>query len=307
MKELCWWNQVKTKLLLAEFNGNDPFRQNVLAGSGGDTRRLTEVVSQPASSLQRKKSGSYSRQGFSILSALLVLLFVSAFFFYAFQSLAYDWNWSGPWKYRQLFLNGWLNTIYIACVALVLSSVFGVGSALAGRSSFRPLRYFSRSYVEVVRSTPLLVQILVLYYGVAQGLNLGLDRFSSGILILSIFNGAYISEIVRAGIEGVSKSLWESSRDIGLTGVQTYRYVVFPLAFRQSLPPLAGQFVSLIKDSSLLSVIGIAELTLNAQQVQSFTFKPFESYLPLALGYLLLTLPISLWTRHLESKFKYET
>lgn len=241
------------------------------------------------------------------MSAVLVFVLVSAFFVYAFQNLAYEWDWTGTWKYRQKFFNGWLNTILLSCAALVLSSGIGVISALAGRSSFLPLRYLFRAYVELVRSTPLLVQILVLFYGVEQGLHLGLDRYTSGVLILSLFNGAYISEIVRAGIEGVAKSLWESSRAIGLTVAQTYRLVIFPLAFRQSLPPLAGQFVSLIKDSSLLSIIAINELALNAQEVASLTLRPFESYLPLALGYLLLTLPISLWSRHLEGKFHYET
>ena len=241
------------------------------------------------------------------LSALLVFFLVSAFFVYVFQQLAYDWDWSGTWTYRQKFINGWFNTIFISCAALILSSCFGIASALACRSWFLPFRYLARLYVESVRCTPLLVQILVLYYGVAEGLGLGLDRFTSGFLILSIFNGAYISEIIRAGIEGVSKSLWESSRSIGLTVFQTYLYVIFPLAFRQSLPPLTGQFVSLIKDSSLLSIIAISELSLNAQEVMSFTYRPFESYLPLALGYLLLTLPISLLARRLEGKFHYET
>jgi polar amino acid transport system permease protein len=249
----------------------------------------------------------FGRGGKAVWSALLVFVLVSAVFVFAFQNLAYDWNWGGIWKYRQLFINGWLNTVVISCAALVLSSVIGVLAALGGRSAFLPLRYLVRTYVEVVRCTPLLVQILILFYGVAQGLNLDFGRYLSGILILSFFSGAYISEIVRAGIEGVSKSLWESSRAIGLTVPQTYRHIIFPLAFRQSLPPLAGQFVSLIKDSSLLSVIAINELTLNAQQVQSFTLNPFESYLPLAAGYLVLTLPISIWTRSLERKFHYET
>ena len=120
-------------------------------------------------------------------------------------------------------------------------------------------------------------------------------------------SGAYISEIIRAGIESVGRSQWESARAIGLTTAQTYRHVVFPQALRQSLPPLAGQFASLVKDSSLLSIIGVEELTQNAQQVASFTFSSLESYLPLALGYLILTLPISLGTRWLEHRHRFET
>lgn len=128
-----------------------------------------------------------------------------------------------------------------------------------------------------------------------------------GVLTLSFFSGAYISEVIRAGIQSVGKSQRESAMAIGLTRFQTYRFVIFPQALRQILPPLAGQFVSLIKDSSLLSVIAISEFTLNAREVNSNTFSTLESYIPLALGYLVLTLPISIWIRHLEGRNQFET
>jgi len=177
---------------------------------------------------------------------------------------------------------------------------------LAQRSTFLALRYFSKIYVEVVRGTPLLVQILIFFYVVADAFGVK-DRYLVGVLTLSFFSGAYLSEIIRAGIESVGKSQIESAKAIGLTRSQTFRFVIFPQALRQTLPPLAGQFVSLIKDSSLLSIISISELTLNAQEVNSYTFSTLESYLPLAAGYLILTLPISLWTRYLERKHAYET
>jgi polar amino acid transport system permease protein len=161
-------------------------------------------------------------------------------------------------------------------------------------------------YVELVRGTPLLVQILISFYVIAEAFRIT-DRYIVGVLALSIFSGAYMSEIFRAGIESVGKSQLESARAIGLTRPQTYRYVIFPQALRQVLPPLAGQFASLIKDSSLLSIIAVSELTLNAQEVNSYTYSALESYLPLALGYLVLTLPVSLWTRWLEGRIRYET
>ena len=133
------------------------------------------------------------------------------------------------------------------------------------------------------------------------------NRYVVGGLALSIFAGAYMSEIFRAGIESVGRTQLEAARAVGFTGWQTYRYVILPQALRQVLPPLAGQFASLIKDSSLLSIIAVNEFTLNAQQVSSRTFTSFESYLPLAVGYLILTLPISLWSRHLEQRSHYET
>jgi polar amino acid transport system permease protein len=126
-------------------------------------------------------------------------------------------------------------------------------------------------------------------------------------VVLSLFAGAYIAEIVRAGIESVGASQRESARAIGLTTAQTYRYVIFPQALQQVLPPLAGQFASLVKDSSLLSIIGLAEFTYSAQQVNSATYSTLESYLPLALGYLVLTIPISLWTNRLIKSIRYET
>jgi polar amino acid transport system permease protein len=169
-----------------------------------------------------------------------------------------------------------------------------------------PLRYLARIYVELVRGTPLLVQILIFFYVVADAMGVN-NRYVVGILTLALFSGAYISEIIRAGIESVGKSQLESARAIGLTRGQTYRYVIFPQALRQTLPPLAGQFVSLVKDSSLLSIISIREFTWNAENVNAMTYSTLESYLPLALGYLILTLPISLWTRHLEKRHSFDT
>jgi len=196
----------------------------------------------------------------------------------------------------------------IAGAALVLSLAGGFLLALAQRSSVLPLRYFAKVLVELVRCTPLLVLILLLWYGVGGVLGISNSyRFLVGILILALFESAYISEIMRAGIEGVGKTQIESARAIGLTRTQTYRYVIIPQAVWQITPPLVGQLVSLIKDSSLLSVIAITEFTESAQQVSSITYSNLETYLPLAGGYLVLTVPIALWARWLERRFKYET
>lgn len=241
-----------------------------------------------------------------ILNFVLVALFISLVFWFSFHRLAYQLRWNSIYQYRHMFLQGWLTTILISAASLVLSTLIGLFFALGRRSNFLPLGYFSRIYVEVIRGTPLLVQILIFFYVVANAFGLE-NRYRLGVLILSCFSGAYISEIIRAGIESVGKSQLESAKAIGLTRAQTYRYVIFPQAFRQTLPPLAGQFASLIKDSSLLSVISIQEFTWNAQIINSRSYNTLESYLPLAIGYLILTLPISLWTRRLEQRHKYET
>jgi polar amino acid transport system permease protein len=214
-------------------------------------------------------------------------------------------GWEAVWKFRQVFWQGWLLTIVISTTTLILSVLIGSVAALLRRSTILPLRSVSILYVELIRGTPLLTQILFLYYAVAASVGLQ-DRLVAGVLILSLFSGAYLSEMIRAGIEGVPAAQWESAHAIGLTPWQCYRFVILPQALRQILPPLAGQFASLIKDSSLLSIIGIGEFTLAAQQVNSATYRTLESYLPLALGYLALTLPVSMLAKALERRLRHE-
>ncbi len=240
----------------------------------------------------------------SVLSFALGAGILAAACFGALQ--LFSWDWSGVWSYRGVFWQGWLTTVWISAASLVLSVVLGLLCALGRRSPFVALRWLSAAYVEIVRGTPLLVQLLILFYVVADAVGLQ-NRYAAGILILSIFSGAYIAEMIRAGIESVGRSQLESARAIALTRWQTYRHVIFPQAIRHVVPPLAGQAASIIKDSSLLSILGISEFTLAAQQVNSATYSTLESYLPLAVGYLALTLPVSLLARHLERKYRYET
>jgi len=239
-------------------------------------------------------------------SLLLALGLLAGVFTFAFSTGVYHWNWPGVWAYRGLFLRGWLVTVVLSAISLVSSCVIGLVLALLRRTPFLPLRYLARICVETIRGTPLLVQLLIFFYVAAPAFGIE-NRYVVGVLTLAVFSGAYISEVIRSGIESVGQSQLDSARAIGLTTAQTYRYVIFPQAIRQILPPLAGQFASLIKDSSLLSIIGISEFALNAQNVSSYTYSSFESYLPLALGYLLLTLPISLWTQSLEQRNRFET
>lgn len=240
------------------------------------------------------------------LSYLLVLAILALGMTFVLQGLRYRWNWAGAWQYRALIWQGWVTTVGLALGSLLASTGLGVAAALASRCRVLPLRALVRVYVELVRGTPLLVQVLVLFYVVAPPFHVE-NRLVVGVVALSLFAGAYITEIVRAGLASVGKSQWTTARALGLTRAQTYRWVVFPQAWRHVLPPLAGQCASLIKDSSLLSVIGIHELTLGAQQVNSITYSSLESYFPLALGYLVLTLPISLWSRSLERRARFDT
>lgn len=244
------------------------------------------------------------QQVFNYLQILLLFFLVALFCYLIFFTQAYHWK--SVWEYRQLFIKGWLITICLSVISLVLSVAFGSIAALCKLSKSLLLRYLSIGYVEFIRGTPLLVQILAFYYVIAHAVGLE-NRYVVGVLALSLFSGAYISEMIRAGIEGVSRTQLESARAICLTPWQIYRFIIFPQAIRQTLPPLAGQFASIIKDSSLLSIIGINELTNSAQQVNSATYSTLESFFPLAIGYLLLTFPISLLSKKLEKRFRYET
>jgi polar amino acid transport system permease protein len=240
------------------------------------------------------------------ISFLLALALLGLACFAAFYFLDYRWAWAPVFQYRALFIQGWLATLAISALAIPLSLLLGVLCALARRSPLLPLRDAVRIFVEVTRGTPLLVQIFFYWYIFGQQLSRDY-RFLAGAMILAAFSGAYLSELIRAGIESVGRSQLESARAIGLTRGQTYHYVIFPQAIRQILPPLAGQCASIIKDSSLLSVLGLGEFTQAAGEVNAFTYSAFESYLPVALGYLVLTLPISLWTQRLETKARFET
>ena len=215
------------------------------------------------------------------------------------------WDWNTLADYRGFFLRGWMNTLGISIASLALSSLLGIGTALGSSSRILPLRQVCVGYITIIRGTPLLAQIYILYYIVAHAVGID-NRFWSGVFALSLFSSAYIAEILRASINAIARSQLESAAAIGLTSSQTLRHVILPQALRTVLPPLAGQFVSLIKDSSLLSIIGIDELTQNAKNVASYTLGNFESYLLLAIAYLTLTIPISLIARHLESRVQYD-
>jgi len=220
-----------------------------------------------------------------------------------FTQVNYNFHFESIWEYKKKFIDGFLMTIIISFFALLLSFAIGLFFAYAQESKIILLRFFSRFYIEIIRGTPLLVQILIFFYVFAN--NLGLDnRYIVGVFILALFSGAYVSEIIRAAIQSISISQHEAALSFGMSNYQVYRYVIFPQAFKRMLPALTGQFASIIKDSSLLSIISISEFTMNAQEVNAYTYSTLESYIPLAIGYLLLTYPISFYSSKLEKNIK---
>lgn len=220
-----------------------------------------------------------------------------------FSNLTYDFHWHSVYDYKQKFIDGFLMTIIISFFALILSFIIGLFFAYAQNSKLIFLRFFARFYIEIIRGTPLLVQILIFFYVFAN--NLGFEnRYIVGVVILAIFAGAYVCEIIRAAIESIELEQYETSISLGMNNYQMYKYIIFPQAFKRMLPALTGQFASIIKDSSLLSIISISEFTMNAQEVNAYTYSTLESYIPLALGYLILTYPISYYTKSLEKNIK---
>src|ERR1700723_429355 len=163
----------------------------------------------------------------SFLNWTVAFLLLALLCFYSFSQLRYNWNWDTVGGYRNFFWRGWWNTLTISVLALVLSTFIGLVAALARRSGFLVLRALSRLYVELVRGTPLLVQISFAFYVIADAFHFQ-ARFTVGLFTLSLFSGAFISEIIRGGIESVGTSQLESARAIGLTRFQTYQYVIFP-------------------------------------------------------------------------------
>ncbi|MBV9392410.1 MAG: amino acid ABC transporter permease [Verrucomicrobia bacterium] len=237
---------------------------------------------------------------------IIAFLFLTLICTFSFAQLRYNWNWGVLVKYQNFFWRGWFKTLEISSISLVLSTMIGFLAAVAGRSSLLFLRALTRIYIELIRGIPLLVQVSFAFYVIADAIHFG-SRLAVGIFTLSLFSGAFISEIIRGGIGSVGATQLESARAVGFTKWQTYQYVILPQAVRVILPGLAGMFVSLIKDSSLLSIISIEDFTWNAQQVASLTYSNFECYVPLAFGYLVLTLPITIWIKWLEGRLHFET
>jgi len=239
------------------------------------------------------------------VSLLIAITTFSTLFLFAIQKLGIvlDFSFILDFKYR--YFQGFITTIGISLVSLVLSLFIGFMSALANRSGIIPLSYISKVYVQFIRGTPMMMQVYLFFYIIGTAWNIT-NRFWAGVLILSIFEGAYISEIIRGGLDSIEATQLEAAKAVGLDRNQTMRLVMLPQLFTRILPSLAGQFASIIKDSSLLSLISVIELTQTTREISAANFAIFECYIFLGLLYLALTFPLSMFTRQLEKKFRYE-
>ncbi len=239
------------------------------------------------------------------VNLLLLTAIVVGILWFALYRIGVTFDFSFLWEFRIRLVDGFVLTALISVCSMVLSLLLGVVTAVLHNSRVLILRYFAKGYVTFIRGTPLIVQIYLFYYIVFYALWIE-NSFVCGVLILSIFEGAYISEIIRGSLLSQDQTQLEAAKAVGLNRKQTVRYVVLPQLFARTLPALTGQFASIIKDSSLLSIIAVIELTQTLREISATNLKLFESYLFLGLLYLLLTLPVSIASKSLERRFSYE-
>ncbi len=213
-------------------------------------------------------------------------------------------DYSALWRAVPSLFWGATVTIRVTGLSIALGMVIGI---IAGLSRVWPntaLRGISSAYIELIRGTPLLVQIFIVYFGLpAIGLNL--DPFIAGVIAMGINSGAYIGEIVRGGIESVAKGQMEAARSLGLTYVQAMRHIILPQATNRILPAMGNEFIALLKDSSLVSTIAIAELTRTGQIIITRTFKSFEIWIGVAMFYFIMTYAISRIVKFSEKRLRY--
>lgn len=270
------------------------------------------------------------------------LLLICLFFVYRVKvGLNYNWAWdsipqfifrfdkeNNEWV-SGILMTGFYTTIRLSFWGIILATIFGVVSGIAKTSSILFLRWLATTYVETMRNLPPLVIIFIAYFFVGDQLlsPLGIDdwaetlspasqnilsilfakpgyltSFFAALMTLAIFEGAYITEIVRAGIESIDKGQWEASHALGLTWYQQMRHIILPQTFQRIMPPMAGQFISLIKDSSIVSVISIQELCFQGIELMTSTLHTIEIWTVVTLMYLALTLPCSLLVEKLETR-----
>ncbi|NVH52754.1 amino acid ABC transporter permease [Photobacterium damselae subsp. damselae] len=225
------------------------------------------------------------------------------------DAMNYRWQWhqipqylfvheDGEW-YRGELIDGLLITLKISAVSLIFTLGLGLITALLRLSDSLVGRALARGYIELIRNTPLLVQIYILYF--VLGPILDLERFTTAVLALSLFQGAYTAEIFRAGLNAIPKGQFEAAASLGLSQWQMYRFVILPQVIKRILPPLTNETVSLVKNSSIVSIMAIFDLTTEGRNIVADTAMPFEVWFTVAAIYLCVTLLLSAvaaWMAH---------
>ena len=202
------------------------------------------------------------------------------------------------------FLKAALVTLRITAIAIVIGTVFGIVFALMKISKSKILQTIANLYITLIRGTPLIVQIMFLYYGITS--IVVLSNFWAGAIALGVHNGAYIAEVFRGAIQGVDRGQREASLALGMNRTQTMRRIIFPQALRRAIPPLGNQFIITLKDSSLVYVIGVTELFGLANREAAASFMPFETFLVVGMYYLVLVLIFTWLLKLYENKLNVD-
>jgi polar amino acid transport system permease protein len=273
---------------------------------------LTRSTDATSGIPQKGRSGLLNLPVKDLLAYITVMVGIAYIIVKGASEQGYHWQWYQVPKYLFTLedgtftagplLQGLKVTLNITWISMILTNAIGLMTALLRLSDSIVGRTFARIYLEVTRNTPLIVQLFFIYFVVAPVL--GIDRLLSAVLALSLFEGAYASEIYRSGIVSLPKGQWEAAHSLGLSLFDTYRKIILPQAIRRVLPPLTSQTISLIKDSSLVSVIAVYEMTMQANAIVAETFLTFEIYFTIAAIYLLITVILSQLVAMLEQKFK---
>lgn len=211
----------------------------------------------------------------------------------------FDWNLIVRWL--PAMGQGTIATIWISFSSLVLALIVGLLVSLLRFSHSGIIRRLATYFVDVIRGTPALIQILAIYFGLPF-FGISLPAYVAGIIALGINSGAYISEMIRGGIESIDRGQMEAARDLGMSYNQAMRRVILPQILQIVIPPITGEYNSLVKGSSLLSVISIAELTRVGQRMLGVSFRPIESWLPVAIIYFVINYIITRMTGILETR-----
>ena len=208
-------------------------------------------------------------------------------------------------SYNHLFFVGLRNTLLLSALALIIGVLLGLLLTSMRSSDIRVISFIAKAIVEVLRGTPLMLQILIVYYGLDL-LGLNLTAFMASLIAVSLNSSAYVSEIVRSGIESIDKGQMEAGRSLGLSKKQTMSKIIMPQAIRNILPALGNEFITLIKETSIASTIGVAELMYQTSKVQSLTFEAMKPLLIVSLIYFVLTFSLSMVMKKVERSLKYD-
>ena len=216
---------------------------------------------------------------------------------YTFHFEVFETYWT--WIAKGLWI-----TIYISLIAMFFALLIGLLVAILRLSKIYSLVFISKIYIEFFRGIPLFVFIIWLYYGLAMVSGINFDPITAGIICLSMQHGGYLAEIYRSGIQAVAKGQWEASFSLGFSIVNTFLKIIFPQAVKIIIPPTANMFIGMLKDSALVSIIGVNELMRQSQIATSLTFRPFEFYTVTAAIYIVLTLGLSQIAKYVELRMK---